>query len=93
MLQDPDSSSPQAHAALVLQAAQNHQNTKGHCPVSAPAGTATNSHSTEQKSPRLPVCCGMISLDKATKAASFQLDFFPNENSHELHTNPISYEP
>ena len=69
--------SPQAHAALILQAARNQQNTTRHCPAPASARDASDSRSPGQEDTRLPVCCAVVSLQKATKAASLLVDFFP----------------
>ena len=69
--------SPQAHAALILQTAQNQQNTTRHCPAPASARDASGSRSPGQQDTRLPVCCAVVSLQKATKAASLLVDFFP----------------
>jgi len=68
--------SPQAHAALILQAAQN-QHTTRHCSAPASVRDARDSRSPGQEDTRLPVCCAVVSLQKATKATSLLDDFFP----------------
>lgn len=68
--------SPQAHAALILQTAQNQHSTR-HCPAPASVRDARDSRSPGQQDTRLPVCCAVVSMYKATIPASFPVDLFP----------------
>lgn len=68
--------SPQAHAALILQASRNQHHTTRYCPAPVSMRDVRDSGSSGQQDTQLPVCCEVVSLQKTIKSASFLVDFF-----------------